>query len=134
MPAATASTGWRIFTSLPWTWTSPDSSGSAPKMARMTSVRPAPIRPANPRISPLRTEKLTSRTSLPRWRFLTAISTSWPEVSGMRFSLDSRRRPTIIAITSAIGVSAGTVPTVQPSRITVMRSEMRWISSILCEM
>ena len=52
----------------------------------------------------------------------------------MRFSLDSRRRPTIIAITSAIGVSAGTVPTVQPSRITVMRSEMRWISSILCEM
>ena len=33
------------------------SSGSAPKTARATSVRPAPIRPAKPRISPLRTRE-----------------------------------------------------------------------------
>ena len=36
----------------------PLSSGSAPKMARVTSVRPAPTRPARPSTSPARTSKL----------------------------------------------------------------------------
>ncbi|MNL75214.1 hypothetical protein D3C87_2009770 [compost metagenome] len=41
-------------------------------------------------------------------------------------------RPTIIEMMVSMGVSAaGTVPTYSPSRITVTRSEMRLISSIL---
>ncbi len=36
------------------------SAGATPKMARATSVRPAPTRPPSPTISPLRTSKLMS--------------------------------------------------------------------------
>ena len=39
----------------------PASTGSAPKMARATSVRPAPIRPAKPRISPRRSVEARRR-------------------------------------------------------------------------
>ncbi len=35
--------------------------GATPKSVSMTSVLPAPMRPATPKISPRRTEKLTSR-------------------------------------------------------------------------
>ena len=41
---------------------------SAPKIARATSVRPAPIKPANPKISPFFKSKLTSLKSLSRLR------------------------------------------------------------------
>ena len=49
---AMASAGVRSRTGLPSTRIVPWSNGSAPKMARAISVRPAPTRPARPRISP----------------------------------------------------------------------------------
>ena len=48
------STGW------PSISTVPVSSGSRPNTARTTSLRPAPMRPASPTISPARISKLTS--------------------------------------------------------------------------
>ena len=66
MPARTASDGARIWILFPWTKISPASSGSAPKTARATSVRPAPTSPAKPRISPRRSWKLTFLMVRPR--------------------------------------------------------------------
>ena len=63
MPAFTASAGLLIFTSLPLRKTFPEVFGSAPISARASSVRPAPIRPAKPKISPLRSSNETSRRS-----------------------------------------------------------------------
>jgi hypothetical protein len=60
-----ASAGEPIFTDLPWTTISPLSAGYMPKIVSSTSVRPAPIRPAKPRISPRRTSKLTSAPAGP---------------------------------------------------------------------
>src|SRR5882762_937034 len=62
MPSATASRGLPIRTSLPSSSTRPPVFFAAPKRIRAISVRPAPMRPANPRISPLRRVKLTSFT------------------------------------------------------------------------
>ena len=63
-------------------------------------------------------------------------STTWfADVSGIRPSCSSRRRPTIMLMIVSIGVeAAGTVPMYCPSRITVTRSAIRFSSSILCEM
>ena len=72
---------------------------SAPKMARMISVRPAPTRPTRPRISPLLTVSFTS-CSLWELRFVTSSSvppTQWGR-SGYSFVIS---RPTIFAIISA---------------------------------
>ena len=46
--------------------------GPTPKMARVVSVRPAPISPAKPTISPAYSEKLMSRTMRPALRCLTS--------------------------------------------------------------
>ena len=54
---------------------SPLSLGSAPKIARAVSVRPAPMRPEKPRISPLCSSKLTSWTILPALRCSTRSTT-----------------------------------------------------------
>jgi len=43
--------------SWPWTATLPDAAPSRPKTARTRSVRPAPMSPAIPKISPSRTAK-----------------------------------------------------------------------------
>ena len=48
----------------------PESSGSAPNIARATSVLPAPINPAKPTISPLYSSKLTSFIVFPLFKFL----------------------------------------------------------------
>ena len=76
MPSRTASVGLRISTRLPLTRISPDSSLSAPKMVRTTSVRPAPTSPATPRISPRCRTNDTSRTIRPRVRWRTSRTTS----------------------------------------------------------
>ena len=44
----------------------PSSSGSTPKIARATSVRPAPTKPARPTISPRRSSNVTSEKRPPR--------------------------------------------------------------------
>ena len=53
MPCRMASRGDCTSTAWPSISTSPASRASAPKIARTTSVRPAPTSPARPRISPL---------------------------------------------------------------------------------
>ena len=55
--------GVRILASLPFTRMTPASIGSAPQIRRIVSVRPAPTRPAKPRISPLCSWNETSFTS-----------------------------------------------------------------------
>ena len=54
MPAAIASAGERMRRALPSTAIVPPSIGSAPAIARASSVRPLPTRPARPTISPAR--------------------------------------------------------------------------------
>ncbi len=135
MPLATASRGDRMVTVLPWTRISPESCGSAPNTARMTSVRPAPTRPATPRISPLRSWKLTSRITRPRLRLRTSRTTSWLGFSGRSGASSKIVRPTIIAMMSWIPTSAVmTVSMNRPSRMTVTRSEIFLSSSRRCEM
>ena len=61
MPARVASAGWANLTSRPSSTMRPDGgSGLAPNRHSSSSVRPAPIRPAMPRISPRRSGKLMS--------------------------------------------------------------------------
>ena len=111
MPCATACSGVFTLTRRPCTWISPASIGSAPKTARATSVRPAPIRPARPRISPRRSTKLTSLIALPRLSPLTSSTMSLPELSCAGLSNSSSWRPTIMpmmvsTLVDAIGAVA----------------------------
>ena len=52
MPSRMESVGLAMVSALPFRMISPDSTGSAPKIARMVSVRPAPTRPEKPSTSP----------------------------------------------------------------------------------
>ena len=79
--------------------------GSTPNIARVVSVRPAPMSPAIPTISPAYSEKLMSRTSLPAFKFLT--SNTFPprgQTTFGNFSLISR--PTMLAMISSMVKSA----------------------------
>ncbi len=91
--------------------------GSAPTIARATSVRPAPIRPAKPRISPSSNSKLTSLSRCLVDNSLTDRITgrSLRTFSGRASEVISR--PTMRAMTSFIvvvcgvqGVDVATVP------------------------
>ena len=75
IPALMASSGFLQFRTEPFTVTVPPLCLSTPKMARMISVRPAPIRPATPRISPLRKEKEISLLKPSGLRLSTLITT-----------------------------------------------------------
>ncbi len=108
---------------------SPDSLGSAPKMARVVSVLPAPMSPAKPTISPAYSEKLMSRTMRPALRCLTSkiFSPFWHSTRG-NCSLISL--PTMLVIISAIVVSAKFIDVMYcPSRMMVTRSTMCCSSS-----
>jgi len=76
MPALMASSGFLQFRTEPLTVTVPPLCLSTPKIARIISVRPAPIRPATPRISPLRKEKEISLLKPSGLRLSTLITTS----------------------------------------------------------
>src|SRR5450631_561404 len=65
MPPRMASAGELILTGFPPIWMDPPRDRVTPKTASISSVRPAPIRPATPRISPRLTWKLTLRNPLP---------------------------------------------------------------------
>ena len=56
-PSGTASAGERSFTRRSSTSTVPSSGGSAPKIALAVSVRPEPMNPASPTVSPRRTSR-----------------------------------------------------------------------------
>ena len=64
-----------MLTSFPFITMEPFSFLSAPNSKRATSVRPAPINPEKPRISPLWSLKLTSLTAVPAQRFFTSSTT-----------------------------------------------------------
>ena len=66
--------GDRIWTGWPLTRTRPVSIGSTPKMARQSSVRPAPISPASPTISQARNVRLMESSTPLRFRFSTRSS------------------------------------------------------------
>ena len=139
MPARMASIGERIATSRPSTSTRPRCIGSAPKMARASSVRPAPTRPARPRISPLRTSRLTSwsmtacgsRASRPRETPSTASATAPAPEPSRCANRRSISRPTIRRM-MPLDVELARrrrSPTRAPSRSTVTRSQIRITSS-----
>src|SRR5467141_3685996 len=135
MPRATASRGLPIRTSLPSSRTRPPVFFAAPKRIRAISVRPAPMRPANPRISPLRTVKLTSFTvggpERPSTRRISGPGTALPT----RAAREPSSRPTIRLMSSSIvPVFASTSPAFRPSRRTAMRSVISNTSESLCEM
>ena len=135
MPCAMASAGRRMRTVRPRSRISPWSAGVRPKIARATSVRPAPTRPARPRTSPARRERLTSRTPVAEQPRPRSSSTTSPGAAGFLGNTASRRRPTMSWISSARSTSAiGRVAMVRPSRRTVTRSATRASSSSRCEM
>ena len=104
IPALMASSGQWMVTDFPSRMISPDSLGSTPKIARVVSVRPAPISPAKPTISPAYTSKFTSRTIRPAFRFRTSKTFSPFSHSTLgNFSLISR--PTMLVMISSMVVS-----------------------------
>ncbi len=135
MPLRTASRGLRILTGslAPYKYISPLSARSAPNRARIISVRPEPISPATPRISPRRTSKLTSLTLSPTVSPTTRRA-AWPAALVRRGCSCSKSRPTIIRIISLTLTSlVGLVEMTFPSLSTVTRSAMRMTSSMRCE-
>ena len=129
-PACIAPAGsWRT-RPVPATITLPESMASRPKIARRTSVRPAPTRPASPTISPAFTLREMSVKRGLRVNPLTSRATS-PRLGSPRSTKWCTSRPTIQRRTASTFVSLRSVsPTLRPSRRTLIRSQMLKISSI----
>ncbi len=142
MPARIASSGERTLSGLPSSITvALLVPGYAPNTACMSSVRPAPTRPATPTISPRRTANDTSSTRFLRGLVtskhvtLRASNTTSPTACSSHGKSCVISRPTIIwMMRSVVSVLMGAVPTCRPSRITVMVSHTASTSSSLCEM
>jgi len=135
MPLRIASCGRWMRRGWPFSRIVPVVAGRAPKITSASSVRPAPTSPATPRISPLCSVKLTSRTRSPRLSPRTSRITS--SVGGVlrRSKIWPTSRPTIMRMMSLVLSSlTGRVPTSRPSRSTVTRSAMCSTSSSRCEM
>ena len=129
MPAAIAAVGDPGGSDLPAISTDPASQRSIPKIARATSVRPAPTSPASATISPLRTSKETS-VKTPSRVSRSTFSTTSPGSVGTFGKSASMSRPTIARITDCVvSSSTGFVRTCRPSRITVTRWQIAKISS-----
>ena len=138
MPARIASIGERIATSRPSTRTRPRCNGSAPKMARASSVRPAPTRPARPTISPLRTSRSMScsttacgsRASRPRAMPSTSSATAPTRgaaaVGEQPLDLAADHHPDDAVDRD---LADRRRPASRPSRSTVSRSQIRITSS-----
>ena len=118
-----------ILTSLPSRKNCPLVFWSTPKIARVVSVRPAPISPAKPTISPSYREKLMSRTSRPAFKFLTSKTFSpFSQVTRGNCSLISR--PTMLAMILSMVRSLKSLSMMYwPSRMMVTRSTMACSSS-----
>ncbi len=132
MPWRIASYGVLIFSDCPFNSIVPSFRRSTPNNPRMTSVRPAPIKPEKPMISPALTENETSSNRFPlaclTSRTVAPIDTSR---SGYRSPIS---RPTISRTICSNDVSGiACVETEIPSRKTVIRSQSSKISSIRCE-
>ena len=127
-PASSIFRGVGLVTGLPRKRMPPACTGSIPKHALPTSDLPEPTSPARPTISPAHTVSDTSRTKRPAPSPSTASSSSpgWWSTRGKNASI---LRP-VISSTSFSPVASGTssVATRRPSRSTVIRSPIRWIS------
>ena len=125
IPASIAAVGDADGSRLPSISTEPASRRSIPKIARATSVRPAPTRPARATISPLRTSNDTS-VKTPSRVSRSTFRTVRPASAGTFGNSASMSRPTIARITDGIVSSPiGLVRTWRPSRITVTRGRSR---------
>ena len=116
MPWRIASVGLPILTAFPRISTVPAWWGVTPNSDSMTSVRPAPIRPATPRISPSRREKLMSRKT--PWRVSPCTSSAGgPSAAPSFWKNWSIARPTIILMSfSRVRFGVSSQPTSSPSR------------------
>ncbi|MNI42420.1 hypothetical protein D3C73_967160 [compost metagenome] len=96
IPCATASAGERMAATRAGepSATVPLSGTSAPKIRRSNSVRPAPISPDMPKISPARTSKDTSRTLSARLSPVT-VNAGAPILRGPMSMCSPSSRPTI---------------------------------------
>ena len=104
-----------------------------PKIARATSLRPAPTSPASATISPERTSKETSVNTPSLVSRCTASTASPTSASTFGYSAVSSR-PTIRRTSSSESMSAAAVSwTTSPSRITVIVEQISKISSSRCE-
>src|SRR4051794_36592018 len=134
MPARIAAPGEPLGISIPSTSTVPASRLSTPKIARATSLRPAPTRPASATISPRRTSKEMS-VKTPSRVSRETFSTAGPISASSLGKSASSSRPTILrtsssAVSSAVGPSWVT----SPSRRTVTVEQIAKTSSRRCEM
>ncbi|MPN59213.1 hypothetical protein SDC9_206933 [bioreactor metagenome] len=128
-PYRTASLALRIRTVLPSMRTVPFSAFLRPIKASIVSVRPAPTRPANPKISPLRKKKETSLSKEPEQSFSTSRITSLPVLSIFSGKTWLKSRPTIfLARIWEERPLTWSMLTSFPSRSTVTRSQMARIS------
>ncbi len=105
-----------------------------PKIARATSLRPAPTSPASATISPRRTSKEMSLKTPVRDSDSTLRTTS-PGVVGVLGNSVSSSRPTIaLMMSSTVIVLTSSVRTNAPSRMMVIRWQAAKTSSSRCEM
>ena len=132
-PCLIASVGQLTKISLPSSSIVPPSFASTPNSARVDSVRPAPISPAMPRISPSYTSNDTSRTILPDERFLIE-NIFLPFGVDMRGNFSLISRPTIFLIISSMRISLKLPRVINfPSRMIVTRSAISCRSSRRCD-
>src|SRR4051795_6030186 len=131
-PARIAASGRPGGSRRPATSTWPASALSMPKIARATSLRPAPTSPASATISPARTSRETSKNTPSRvrrstWRTVSPTAASCLGKSALR-SRPTMRRTISSAVVSAVRASCTTAPsrmTVTVSLI-VATSSRRW--------
>src|SRR4051794_34112162 len=130
-PCSIATLGEVTATGLPPRRISPPVAGVTPKMVSATLVRPAPTRPAKPRISPRRSSNETPRKTPSSARSRTSSATS--PISASPFgNIWVSSRPTMRAISFCwLKSAAGPVATYLPSRNTERSSAMRNTSAIL---
>src|SRR4051794_8675211 len=133
-PARMAALGEPLGSSTPATSTVPASRLSMPKIARATSLRPAPTSPASATISPRWTWNETSVKTPSRVRRET-FSTGAPISASVFGNSASSSRPTIFLTSSSLVSSfAGPSWVTWPSRSTVTVEQIAKTSSRRCEM
>ena len=133
-PAAMAALGSPVGSTRPSTVTVPPLARSMPKIARATSLRPAPTSPASATISPRLTSNEMSENTPARLSPSTLSITS-PGFEGVLGYSVSSSRPTIaLMMTSTVIALTESVRTNAPSRMIVIRWQEANTSSSRCEM
>ena len=108
------------------TFTLPRRTGESPKIARRSSVRPAPTSPATPRISPRRKARRAPMGLRSAGEFSTSRRSRLGRARGPREELRRRRgRPSSRGARASVTPATSPLPTVLPSRSTVKLRAMR---------